>query len=76
MSTAVTSVKWAPAPGYRECDECNRVILPGEPLATWIEVFAGKRSFGAFIQRDRIKREYCEDCGKLLEDSLTTTEAS
>lgn len=53
------------------CDECCDPIWPGNNIVIYVERYihgAGKEAF--------VTRHYCADCGKLLEDSLTTTEAN
>lgn len=55
------------------CEECSDPIRPGNALVIYVERYISHYPPG---QEKFITRHYCEDCGKLLEDSLTTTEAS
>lgn len=52
------------------CDECAAPIWPGNAIVVYVERYVTRRGQEAFVTR-----HYCGDCGKLLEDSLTTTEA-
>jgi RNase P subunit RPR2 len=52
------------------CDECSDPIWPGDAMVIYVE-----RSFTGYTGREMfISRHYCDRCGKLLDDSLTTTE--
>lgn len=50
------------------CHDCAGLVRPGDSYAKWREIVSQypKRSYGVW-------RNYCVDCGPLLEDSLTTT---
>jgi len=67
---ARTGVRWSESQNVYLCDECNGLIQPGDRMARWTEEGLGSYGFPFHINR-----RYCEDCGQLLEDSLTTTEA-
>jgi len=68
MSQA-NEVRWEPAHELTSCSECRDFIFVGQPMATWDDV-----SPAWLRPAVHTKRRYCEDCGKLLEDSLSTTE--
>ncbi len=70
MKADVMPVRWEPAHELTPCSECRELILVGQRMATYMD--KGVEGYGHHFE---IKRHYCEDCGKLLEDSLTTTEA-
>jgi hypothetical protein len=63
-------VRWVIAGHPHACCECGAPISRGEKFAHWVEILAGD-SYG---KHARVPRDYCEPCGRLLEDSLTTTE--
>ena len=71
MSRPVNGVRWSMLHGTYKCAECAEIILPGERMATWDDVTVGK---AGPPRHDCTRRHYCEGCGELLEDSLTTTE--
>jgi len=54
------------------CDECCDPIWPGDAMVVYVERYIGTASYTP--QEKFIARHYCDACGKLLEDSLTTTE--
>jgi len=66
---ALAGVHWIALHPEHICDECGAEIRWDELMAAWFEV----ASAWPYPSR-RIKRHYCEECGHLLEDSLTTTE--
>lgn len=54
------------------CDECSAALQPGDEIAVYND-----RYLDGQTQKVRHEvRVYCKPCGELLEDSLTTTEAS
>jgi RNase P subunit RPR2 len=54
------------------CDECTAAIWPGDSMVVYDDIASHDGRDGSPLH---IKRHYCDACGKLLEDSLTTTEA-
>lgn len=66
-----TGVTWASARIADICDECFDPIRPGQTVAIYDDEYVRPNQ-----PHGHIKRTYCETCGKLLEDSLTTTEAN
>jgi hypothetical protein len=70
-ASPVADVVWSTAPAICVCSECAEYILPGNRMAIYDEVLAPDVLTG---EKKIIERVYCEDCGHLLEDSLTTTE--
>lgn len=63
-------VIWIMARIHHLCEECEEQIQPGDPMAVYDDISVN--SWGKHLHT---KRHYCEECGHLLEDSLTTTEA-
>ena len=70
MTIPANPVVWVRAFAHRRCDECKEGILQGDRMVIYYD-----RTVEAPKPAYHIKRHYCEPCGKLLEDSLTTTEA-
>ena len=70
MTEKLERVHWMMASRPHTCCECGEDILPGMRFAHWIEVLA-KDCYGKQL---RVPHDYCAECGRLLEDSLTTTE--
>lgn len=62
-------VAWSVCQRTIKCEECTQLVMVGEPTATYED--RGLEGWGKLWRR---KVRYCEHCGKLLEDSLTTTE--
>lgn len=58
-------VHWHTATVVLGCSECGEVAYPGERYVTYLD---------RCVNGPTTKRTYCDGCGKLLEDSLTTTE--
>lgn len=54
------------------CDECCGPIWPGDPMVIYVERYLEGPTLKP--QERYVTRHYCGGCGKLLEDSLTTTE--
>lgn len=71
MSDEREGVRWIVAVLPHVCTECGAQIPVGAKFARYAEILAAN-SFG---RHARILRDHCEECGRLLEDSLTTTEA-
>jgi hypothetical protein len=69
-----TGVRWSMLHGTHKCDDCHTVVLPGERMATYDDVTVSSRSWKIPPDHDHKILHFCEPCGKLLEDSLTTTE--
>ena len=65
-------VRWITAHRSHRCHECRDAILAGDRMGVWDDVTVG---FWGLWHNHTIRR-YCEDCGHLLEDSLTTTETA
>lgn len=65
-------VRWVTARYPRTCSECGVRIQVGERMALYADTFL----FGYSATPFTTLRHYDEGCGKLLEDSLTTTEAA
>jgi hypothetical protein len=63
-------VRWVIAGHPHACCEIGAPISRGEKFAHWIEILAPDE----FKRRAHVPHDYCEPCGHLLEDSLTTTE--
>lgn len=61
----VSVVHWHTATVPMGCSECDDSVYPGERYVTYLD---------RCVNGSTIKRIYCDGCGKLLEDSLTTTE--
>jgi hypothetical protein len=63
--------RWTKAKIADICDEGSEPIWPGDDIVIYVErIFTGYSGHESFTTR-----HYCERCGKLLEDSLVTTEA-
>lgn len=71
MEEKVETVRWMIATHPHVCCECQAEIWAGMKFAHYVEVLAVL----ATGKRPRFPHDYCEECGHLLEDSLTTTEA-
>jgi hypothetical protein len=72
MTDEANPVRWIRAARFHHCSECADLIFPGSLMAVWIEI-----TFEGYVgTRIHTKRHYCESDGKLLEDSLTTTETA
>ncbi len=69
MIDSANPVLWTRSLHSRLCDECREGILPGDPMAIYDD--DAIVDYGNHL---RTTRHYCEDCGHLLEDSLTTLE--
>jgi hypothetical protein len=69
----MNDVTWTTRRHACPCSECGNIIAAGNPVALFDEI---DRRCGLFSPQVHIARIYCEPCGKLLEDSLTTTEAA
>jgi hypothetical protein len=70
-AASIPGLVWRQSPYSHYCVECGGAIMRGDREAVYNDVFVT----GTFPLRHHIKRIYCEECGHLLEDSLTTTEA-
>jgi hypothetical protein len=64
----LAGLRWLLSVTPRSCEECAEPILYGERMAIYDDV--ALESWG---KRTHTMRHYCESCGHLLEDSLTTT---
>jgi hypothetical protein len=69
--THTDGVAWVEARIAEICDECFDPIRPGDAMALYDDV----AHEGYTGSPTHTRRTYCQSCGRLLEDSLTTTEA-
>jgi hypothetical protein len=67
-ATPAIGIRWKQAQRPHHCAECACEIFVGDTIAIYDEACGVGLSFPPF------HRIYCELCGHLLEDSLTTTE--
>jgi hypothetical protein len=67
-------VTWITTDHPRVCNECRQSIYAGDRIAVYDDESISAASL-TVLKRVHIKRIYCEECGHLLEDSLTTTES-
>ena len=67
----MNGVTWGKAINVGRCAECSVRFAVGDRVAGYTE--QGLTQEGRTL---RLRRRYCEPCGHLLEDSLTTTESS
>jgi len=72
--SALSEVVWVTARHAHSCDECTAEIHAGESMAIYNDVFVIRNGINGSDHLS-ITRHYCLQCGYLLEDSLTTTEA-
>jgi hypothetical protein len=72
MKERIEPVRWMMASRPHTCCECGEGIWVGMRFAHYVEILAAN-SYG---RHARIPHDYCAECGELLEDSLTTTEAA
>jgi hypothetical protein len=70
MTDRIEPVRWLIASHPHTCCECGVEIWTGTRFAHYVEILAAE-STGL---RPRYPHDYCAECGRLLEDSLTTTE--
>jgi len=66
----IAGLTWDLARHSRLCDEDGAEILAGDRMAIYDD-----ESVHFPLKHEHTRRHCCEDCGKLLEDSLTTTES-
>jgi hypothetical protein len=71
-AAAPPEVEWKNARHAHSCDECTAEIVPGDRMAIYDDVYLGPDG----SEHLSVTRIYCEDCGHLLEDSLTITEVT
>ena len=69
MKDEAKRVHWMMASHSHKCHECGEEILRGIRFAHYTDILAPYNGCS-----ERIPYDYCEECGHLLEDSLTTTE--
>lgn len=70
MTAPVSNPRWVTAERACLCQECYDLVRTGDRMAIYID----RGIQGHNAARFQIRRHYCEPCGRLLEDSLTTTE--
>jgi hypothetical protein len=66
----IAQLRWAVAKTAEICEECSALIWPGDRVALYTNI-----STVAYGRQRRARAPFCQDCGALLEDSMTTTEA-
>jgi DNA-directed RNA polymerase subunit RPC12/RpoP len=71
MTKPIGPVLWLMASHPHRCAECGEKIWTGERFAHYVEILA----VDCYGRHARMPHDYCAECGHLLEDSLTTTEA-
>lgn len=67
----MNGVTFAKAINVGRCAECSVRFAVDAPIAHYTETGL----HGMPPRNMRLRRRYCEPCGRLLEDSLTTTDA-
>ena len=66
-ANAIAGLTWITARHPRLCDEDGAEILAGDRMAIY-----GDEAVHFPLKHSHTTRHYCEPCGHLLEDSLTT----